>query len=494
MFQALHIFKKDVRYLRYEIALVLLLAIVFAEMHASGSRAFNDSWSVELALITAVAFLIGRLVLAETIAGECQFWVTRPYDWKSLIGAKLLFIVVFVNVPVFLAQFFILLADGFSIIRTLPGLFWMQLMLFSFVSLPLVGVAALSSGIASFIFAQLVVLAVGFGIWKFVPSDSGGLRGVDWVRYCVSLSVLFMVTLAVLFIQYKSRRILLSRLLAVGGITLAALAFVAMPWPVALSVQSSLSKGGELGSTIHVGLGRESKQLFWKTLEQSNVAVHLPISMRGIPIGTEAQADAVTFSFYGPDGRAMKLSVLDCWDLKRGSVSASAVVISSVCSADRSFFDHERDRPLTLHASVYFTLFGNSRSEVIPLSDKPSNAPDGLQCYTDVVRAEWDVYCRAAFRWPARLVYAKLGRVNADSFAQFISYSPFPATLKIEPIETRWASVYASGPRPTVRDVTIIVKEPLAHIRRDFEANEVVLNELPVSSVSGVPAQEPTIP
>jgi hypothetical protein len=73
-------------------------------------------------------------------------------------------------------------------------------------------------------------------------------------------------------------------------------------------------------------------------------------------------------------------------------------------------------------------------------------------------------------------VYAKLGRTNANSFAQTASYSPFPAGLSIEPIETRWASAFASGPPPTVRDVTIVVEEPLAHLRRDFEARGLQLN------------------
>ncbi len=106
-----------------------------------------------------------------------------------------------------------------------------------------------------------------------------------------------------------------------------------------------------------------------------------------------------------------------------------------------------------------------------------------------MVKAEWDVYCRAAFRWPDRLVYAKLGRTSADSFAQFVSYSPFPAGLNIDPIETRWASAYASGPPPTVRDVTILVEEPLAHLERDFEARDVRLNQFMARPMGTVPSR-----
>jgi hypothetical protein len=157
-------------------------------------------------------------------------------------------------------------------------------------------------------------------------------------------------------------------------------------------------------------------------------------------------------------------------------------------------FQERVDIHKRLRASLYFTLFGNARSQTIPLSDEPSNALDGLQCYTDTVRAEWDVYCQSAFRWPARLVYAKLGRTNANSFAQFVSYSPFPANLNIDPIETRWASAYASGPAPNVRDVTIVVEEPLAHLRHDFSASDVRLDEFAYSPLKVGPAPVHAIP
>ncbi|MGB6944600.1 MAG: hypothetical protein WBE37_19535, partial [Bryobacteraceae bacterium] len=208
----------------------------------------------------------------------------------------------------------------------------------------------------------------------------------------------------------------------------------------------------------------------------------------GIHERTEIQPDALRVSLRGADGNSENLSISDCSELKRNTISTSTVTISAVCAAEPEFFRRNRGQPVTVRGSLYLTLFGNARSQALPLSDQPANALDGLQCYTNVVSAEWDVYCRSAFRWPARLIYAKLGHTNANSFAQSISYSPFPAGLSIEPIETRWASAFASGPPPTVRDVTIVVEEPLAHLRRDFEARGVQLNGLPFQS-RGAPLQ-----
>src|SRR6266536_3025901 len=105
MRQALHIFGKDVRYLWREICLVLGLAAIFA---------WTNPWWMTILLLAAMSYLIARLIHAEAIPGDRQFWITRPYRWKSLLAAKLLFMLTFVNLPILLAQFGIVAAGGFS--------------------------------------------------------------------------------------------------------------------------------------------------------------------------------------------------------------------------------------------------------------------------------------------------------------------------------------------------------------------------------------------
>src|SRR5688500_7485600 len=96
MRQALHILKKDAFYLRREICLVVAMAAMFAFFP-------NALWT-ELLLVIAAVYLIARLIHAESIPGANQFWITRPYRWQSLLGAKLLFILAFVNLPICAAQ------------------------------------------------------------------------------------------------------------------------------------------------------------------------------------------------------------------------------------------------------------------------------------------------------------------------------------------------------------------------------------------------------
>src|SRR5262245_52525141 len=120
MRQAIHIFQKDVRYLWREIALVLALAAIFTWI--------NPVW-MDMLLLAAASYLIARLVHAEAIPGDRQFWITRPYRWGSLLAAKLLFMLAFVNLPILLAQWRIVAAGGFPFSSYIAGLLWSQVLL-----------------------------------------------------------------------------------------------------------------------------------------------------------------------------------------------------------------------------------------------------------------------------------------------------------------------------------------------------------------------------
>ena len=59
---------------------------------------------MSLLLLAFWAFLCARLIQAEPIPGDRQFWITRPYEWSSLLGAKLLFVVVCIGIPLLAAD------------------------------------------------------------------------------------------------------------------------------------------------------------------------------------------------------------------------------------------------------------------------------------------------------------------------------------------------------------------------------------------------------
>lgn len=487
MRQALHIFKKDFRCFRYEICLMLAVTTVFVVLQVRKSFGTPygplNSWEAEMLMVIIAAVLIGRLILAEAIPGDRQFWITRPYRWSSLLGAKLLFIAVFVNLPILLAHLSIVILDGFPLVSSLPGLVWSQVLLFAVVVAPSAALAALCRNLASYILYAVVLAAIAFFL-------EARLWEVAWVMDGQAVLVVIAISVGVLWLQYKGRRTQISRWSASAGLALGAGAMIAMPWSFAFAVQSRLSKQPTLGAGVQVAFGPSPAISDWPTGKQPEGAVYVPITVQGMPEGTEVRPDALMVSIEDSGGSSTTVNPLSCAPVTRHSLAAG-LVLRAVCRADPDFVKNHGGGLVTLRGAIYLTLFGNSKSTTIPLSDEPINASDGLQCYTDTVHAEWDVYCRSPFRWPRRLVYAKLGHTDANSFEQTISYSPFPAELNLNPIETRWASSYASGPPPKVRDVTILVKEPLAHLRRDFEARGIRLSTFMLAPMRvGVPPTE----
>src|SRR5882762_5973473 len=128
MHQILHILKKDIRRHWPEILVSLGLLALYTNRaldpwpNLLDSYAFSPSLYffvvtgkyVAPALIVFWLFLVIRVVQGESLVGDRQWWTTKPYDWWQLLLAKLLFIFVFVSVPLFHVQLLLLHHAGFS--------------------------------------------------------------------------------------------------------------------------------------------------------------------------------------------------------------------------------------------------------------------------------------------------------------------------------------------------------------------------------------------
>ncbi len=75
-----------------------------------------------------------------------QFWLTRPYDWRKFLAAKLLFVAVFVGLPFFAAQMLLLAQAGFNPFAYIPGLLFNLLLVTGGLIVPLMAVSTVTSG------------------------------------------------------------------------------------------------------------------------------------------------------------------------------------------------------------------------------------------------------------------------------------------------------------------------------------------------------------
>jgi hypothetical protein len=138
MAQALQILKKDVRRHWPEILISLALLAVYARHELQNWPPPPDYFSISpfifgffgryisFLLVLSWIFLICRVVQGETLVGDRQWWITKPYVWWQLLLSKLLFILVFIWVPLFSVQLFLLHHPSFPVLPNLGRLFLMQ--------------------------------------------------------------------------------------------------------------------------------------------------------------------------------------------------------------------------------------------------------------------------------------------------------------------------------------------------------------------------------
>ena len=245
MRQAIHILKKDVRRLWPIITLTLALEIVFAAVSPTliESEPMQHWAFLILGVLLPVswALLIGAAVHGEGLADDRDFWLTRPYSRRSLLGAKLLFTVCFVSLPLFAMQCGVLVVRGFQIENHVGDLLWAQaLVSMQFLSLSFAA-AAITRGFLQFAlvggFAALVHFAA---IYSFTEQDAPGIGSI-WLMLWIIAVIVGVTGLAVTIRMYRRSRAATSGLLILAGGMLAVLLVPFLPWKAAFAIQQSFS-------------------------------------------------------------------------------------------------------------------------------------------------------------------------------------------------------------------------------------------------------------
>jgi hypothetical protein len=461
MKQALHIFKKDVRYLRYDIGITLLATVAFCLMRNP------------LILPVTWWFLISRVIHAEAIPGDRQFWLTRPYEWKSLVCAKILFIFTFVNLPLLLADAVIIHMAGFSIGQELAGLLWTQVLLVTAFVLPAAAFSAITSGLRELLTVTLF-LAVGFLAWVVTsPLIHPGFHWMEleWIKtYCLTAQLAAAAAIVLLW-QYARRDTFATRI-AAGATAVVLLASSSLlPWTGAFALQTHLSNRKMDASSLRIELDSGRKWLgHIYAAGQDQMVAELPLQFSGIPAGTELKPNGATMTLRASDG--------ETWIVNQPpplSLNFESGITSLRAVMGKAFYTKVKNQPLQLRGTLYFTLYGNQQNTLLPLNSSAVPVNGVGICSADT----HFLLCYSAFRTQSDLVAIQTledspsgPKETTESLARLASYSPFPADLNVDPVSRFFL------PRTrTISAARVEALRPLAHLERDFEIAHVHLND-----------------
>jgi hypothetical protein len=489
MRQLLHIFKKDVRGLRGELA-VFLVALLSSRLTGTSRAESGDFRStfgtpVEVMVLMAGAYLIARLIHAEVLADTRQYWLSRPYRWKSLLAAKALFLLSFIHLPVFLSQAALLYAEGFPLLENLSGLLWFQCLMFFSVSLPAAALAAVTSGLVPFIGASIGAVAA----WSFfnflrsaewvreyvLPISDYYLpshRQSEWVRTGILLTGVALASLAAVYMQYRHRRVFLSRalLIAIGFAGVFVHSFSAnagFRW----SVQSATSKKtlDTSGWVFSLSPASLIHRMPPNPLRGMNLAFTIKVRIDGIPGESFVRFQNTAAVLRASDGESI---TSNRGDLSQGEMAGGSLALRFYSSNE--FFEKIRATGGTLRTRVDLVLFEKGPSVTIPAASFPANVTDSFRCLLQKPRFDQHpdkvtMRCRAALRWPADTL-----AVDGRLLASQDSYSPFPADLRLDPIIDRGSKTFVSG---TKQQFQFTSMKPVSFGRATFEIPNIRLGE-----------------
>ncbi len=454
MSQALHILIKDIRGLRWEltVTVAVTLGMALLQLYAPNPALQAARERSQPLAVVAWVLLVVQLVQADALVGTEHDWRTRPIRRRDLVLAKVLFVALFIWVPMVVGDVMVLMGNGFAPLDYVPGLLWKSFWLSLVILLPAAAMGAITRTVPQALLAAVgaaIAVVVSVGVVYSMQTPWGG---VDWVRGGWMGLAGSGVAAGVLALQYAKHRTTAARVLVTGGTGLVVLTTCLMPWTLGFGVQQLFAKQRMDGITVVPRLGDKSA---------SSVRPRLSITALGLPDGYRAQVvrGRVTIDV---DGERVETDAF-AWD-------------------DSLFLEQtgHRDSPARMHATVWLAiLVRQTRQEIDAKEESVRVAGLGI-CQTRFDENQgrpWaSVFCRAPFRVPAlSSVVLKTGTkaLAQDSFSGPSGYSPMPSVLTLPPVAGTYVNLrhFGYGASPNGSRFTIETWTPVAYVERSFTVN-----------------------
>jgi hypothetical protein len=459
MNQIWNIFRKDLHHHWPEIAASLALLVAFAWLDirswsqpagakVTGTLAVFLSAEmlpslVDVLLPLSWILLIVRVVQGESLVGDRQFWVTRPYDWKQLVAAKALFVLAFIDLPLLLAGAFLLAHAGLHPTHFIVGLLWIQLFWILVLFLWMAALATVTNNIAQMLLAVLFIVldVIGTSALSSIIRKSNSSGDVDlwWGLLVIGVAV------AIIFLQYSRRKTALSRWMVVGICALLTLISVASsratpPDRTSILREYPISSGNpptELGlirTDTHGGA--------FAPIYDEEVSIQLPLSVSGIP----------NESFLRLDGMIVTITNAKGFHWDSGWKTDSQWLFPEQQTANLFFqikqdiFNQLNSEPVTAHLLLAFTLYRDRNRQRFVVPSGKFSLPEVGICTTELQYSR-GIRCLAPLRRPAFLLVtsqstastcpldgAETSGSDGVFLHAFVQGSPEPAEMGISPV------------------------------------------------------------
>ncbi len=368
MKQTLHIFLKDAGRLWIEILLLVTATLALVPTYPRTWTAYSyaisysrqaflaDSVPLIAGLLLALIpigwwLLITRVIHAERLVGDRQFWLTRPYTRTSLLTAKALFLIAFIYLPLFGMQALVLTNAGFNPLLYLSGLLLGVLCITCLAVLPLAALASVTSTIAR---ATLAALGAAVYLILLLAAASGATMHLANRGLAIPTTLIACFCLAVVLVQYFTRRTKLSLILLV--LLLVSIAIDTFLPPNQAAITRNYPPLSARAAPVHFAYdpGKSGFVAFaMAPMNGGNVSLGLPILQSGVPARQLVVPQLIRASIDAPDGTHWRSLWLP-FNTQQWTEEQSNFL--ALFSFPRALYDRLRGASLTLHIDFAYSV------------------------------------------------------------------------------------------------------------------------------------------
>lgn len=407
MNQVLHIFRKDVRRHWLEIVVSLFLLFGFAwkmpiiwsqEPRFGGTTVSRWLFALlGISLCFSWWFLIVRVIQGESLVGDRQFWLTRPYQRRWLMAAKALFIVAFVNVPVFIFDVAFLARLGFSPWQHLPGLLQGQFFLTAFLVVPIAAISVITESPVQFLLILFGVVAYISGLTWVVGQIRSSSAGGD-IPSAAALTVAAGACLALLVLQYFRRDTWVSRRILLGSVCVIAIVLTAAPYGLLVEhAYPYLPVGSLVSAGVKIERNRggfDDTPVTGKTLN-----LDVPIDTNGLVQGSLVVVDAARLTIYARGGLAWNSG----WVSSGRTLWPTATRFNQAFDVSSKFYSSVARSPVDMQIGLAVTEYREGTSKQITVAAGSFKVTDDGICSVGKTPYSYTatLQCKSALDEPA---------------------------------------------------------------------------------------------
>jgi hypothetical protein len=328
----------------------------------------------------------------ENLVGDRQFWVTKPYDWKKLLAAKVLFMLAFVSLPALIAGSVLFAEGGFgSPLRAVSTIFSTQAGSVAFILVVAAALATVTASITQFLLALLAVgvyVAIAATVAAYVPSQSFSSGSDSFQEGILAIGCI----VAILW-QYAGRRTASSRTLlgAIAGAIF--LVVLVTPYQTLVAREYVLRRAGSQPIELAFDEAKPPAPNVVPRPEEKDVEIQIPIKVRAIAAATSVSVDGAMLSLHAPDGQNWSSG----WSPVGQHLFPEHQGFSSTFKVKKSFFEHVKATPVQAKMSFALSTFQNGETKRIVATSGEFKVPGLGFCSIVQGYASDSLRCRYAF-------------------------------------------------------------------------------------------------